>query len=127
MVNVILITYGIMALGALADAETIVGKGSRIQVVTLLRNEGLEDLKSKVRIEFENGIGEDNLVMTDIKGGIPWNACVMLAGSYSFTLVAGLNVPMLIEAIFQMDEAVASAELAEKVCAAGHSSIRVLK
>lgn len=117
MVNVLLVTYGVLGLGLLSTAERILGMGSRIWVIPFLAGEDVKVLQDKVYFSFQKFSGGEVLIMTDIKGGIPWQACLGLPDDCSFTLLSGVNVPMLIETILLMSKAGSAEQLAELVCA----------
>ena len=102
MVNIILASHGEFAEGILQSAQMIFGEQEQIVAATLMPNEGPDDLKAKLD-EAVDSFGEDAeiLFMVDLWGGTPFNQTNILydhLGEKS-AIVAGLNLPMLLEAL----------------------------
>lgn len=116
MVNVLLVTHGILGLGLLASAERILGMESRIQVISFFEGEKVKTLQVKIGSELQKFSRGEVFIMTDIKGGIAWQACTRLPDKCTFTLLSGVNLPMLIEVMLLMQDVQSAAQLAEHVC-----------
>lgn len=102
MVNIILASHGEFAEGILQSAEMIFGEQENLVAATLMPNEGPEDLKAKLDAAVES-FGEDAevLFMVDLWGGTPFNQANVIHTEMTdrTAIVAGLNLPMLLEAL----------------------------
>ena len=63
------------------------------------------------------------LILTDMLGGSPCNASVLLTKSYNIEVLTGVNLPMILSAIFASRTVQNAKELADKVLADGKKSI----
>ncbi|KRK92068.1 mannose PTS, EIIA [Levilactobacillus koreensis JCM 16448] len=110
MLAIIVTSHGEFARGILQSAEMIFGKAQRVLAVTLAANESVEDLANhyQAAIESMEPITE-LLFLVDLWGGSPFNAAsrVVAQNPDKYGLVAGLNLPMLIEALSIQDQSLA--------------------
>lgn len=102
MVSIILASHGEFAKGILESAQMIFGDQEQIAPVTFMPNEGPDDLKAKLD-EAVKSFGEDPevLFLVDLWGGTPFNQANIVyeeLGEKS-AIVAGMNLPMLLEAL----------------------------
>ena len=63
------------------------------------------------------------LILTDMLGGTPCNASVLLTKNFNIEVLTGVNLPMLLSAVFTSKTAQTAKELADKVLADGKKSI----
>ncbi|MGL4851006.1 MAG: mannose/fructose/sorbose PTS transporter subunit IIA [Clostridium sp.] len=111
MVGIILASHGDFANGILQSASMIFGEQENVKAVTLLPSEGPDDIRKKMEdaiSTFENK--DEVLFLVDLWGGTPFNQANTLFESHKDTwaIVAGMNLPMVIEAYgsrFSMDTA----------------------
>lgn len=101
MVGIILASHGEFATGILQSGSMIFGEQANVKAVTLMPSEGPEDLKVKLKeaiASFENQ--NEVLFLVDLWGGTPFNQANSLFEEHNdkWAIVAGLNLPMLIEA-----------------------------
>lgn len=101
MVGIILASHGEFANGILQSASMIFGEQDNVQSVTLKSSEGPGDIRRKMEeaiASFEND--EEVLFLVDLWGGTPFNQASALITEHGdkWAMVAGLNLPMLIEA-----------------------------
>lgn len=94
--HVILISHGAFCLGLKESAEMIMGPQKIIHTVSLLQEEGPEDFRAKLVKEIE--AYDKVVVLADLMGGTPCNVAsrLLLEGTHSFDLYAGMNLPMVI-------------------------------
>lgn len=128
MVGMILATHGSFADGILQSASMIFGEQPDVVTVTLMPSEGPDDVRRKMEEAVSSFENPDNvLILADLWGGTPFNqANGLIAGhEEQWAIVAGLNLPMLIEAFgsrFVMDTA---HELAAQIARTGREGIRI--
>src|SRR5699024_10562311 len=128
MVNIILASHGEFADGILQSAQMIFGEQENIVAATLMPNEGPDDLKAK----FDNALesfGEDAevLFMVDLWGGTPFNQANIIHDEMTerSAIVAGLNLPMLLEALGSRMGIDTAHELASQITSKEATGIRV--
>ena len=111
MVGIILASHGDFAKGILQSGTMIFGEQQNVQAVTLAPSEGPDDIKAKMKeaiASFENQ--DEVLFLVDLWGGTPFNQADSLVEEHKdkWAIVAGMNLPMVIEAYasrFSMESA----------------------
>lgn len=101
MVGIILASHGNFAEGILQSASMIFGEQENVKAVTLAPSEGPDDVKAKMQeaiASFDNP--EEVLFLVDLWGGTPFNQANSLFEAHKDTwaIIAGMNLPMVIEA-----------------------------
>lgn len=101
MVGIILASHGSFAEGIFQSAEMIFGKQENVQTVTLQPSEGPDDVHAKMEkaiATFDDP--EQVLFLIDLWGGTPFNQASNIFEEHKDTwgIVAGMNLPMVIEA-----------------------------
>lgn len=111
MVGIILASHGDFAKGILQSGSMIFGEQENVSAVTLMPSEGPDDIKAKMKeaiASFENQ--DEVLFLVDLWGGTPFNQANNLVEEHQdkWAIVAGMNLPMVIEAYasrFSMESA----------------------
>jgi PTS system mannose-specific IIA component len=103
VVGIIVVTHGEMAAGLIQAAEMIVGKQEQLSPVHLLEMDAVEGLMERVEESIgQNDTGEGTLLLVDLPGASPFNACARLAMQQEgLKLISGVNLPMLAELLVQ--------------------------
>ncbi|MCD4814192.1 PTS fructose transporter subunit IIA [bacterium] len=101
MIQIIITTHGHLAMELVTTTELIVGKQASLVPVCLEMHEGIEDLVGKLEAVIlpAQQEGEETLLLVDMFGGTPSNVALALSEKWNFTVVTGVNLPMLIEAV----------------------------
>ena len=128
MVGIILASHGEFAKGILQSSEMIFGQQENVKAVTLMPSEGPNDIRAKLEeaiASFENQ--DEVLFLVDLWGGTPFNQANTLFEEHKdkWAIVAGLNLPMLIEAYgarFSMESA---HEIAAHILQAGREGVKI--
>jgi PTS system mannose-specific IIA component len=122
MIKLLIITHGNLGREVLVTAENIVGKQEDVQVVNVTR----EDLQTMCRQtgEILNAIEnpEGTLVLTDMLGGTPCNACLPFSTDHKIEIITGLNLYMMLSALLNR-RTLALDALAKKVLCDGQKNI----
>ncbi|MCC5894652.1 MAG: PTS sugar transporter subunit IIB [Alkalibacterium sp.] len=110
MVGIILASHGEFAEGILQSGSMIVGEQENVKAVTLLPSEGPDDIRRKMEKAIASFDTDEVLFLVDLWGGTPFNQANTLFEDKKdkWAIVAGLNLPMLIESFtarFSMDTA----------------------
>ncbi|WP_124059362.1 PTS sugar transporter subunit IIB [Vaginisenegalia massiliensis] len=100
MVGIIIASHGEFAAGIRQSCEMIFGQQDHFEVVTFMPSEGPDDLQAKLRQAIETVDSEEVLFLVDLWGGSPFNQANILfeEATDKRAIVAGLSLPMLIEA-----------------------------
>ncbi|MGQ2287560.1 mannose/fructose/sorbose PTS transporter subunit IIA [Leuconostoc suionicum] len=101
MVNLIIASHGDFAKGILMSGSMIFGEQENVEVVTFLPNEGPDDLDKHYQEALAKFNNDDQvLFLVDLWGGSPFNRASLIQkqNPEEMAIVAGLNLPMLIEA-----------------------------
>jgi mannose PTS system EIIA component len=123
MIGVIIVTHGDLGKQLLKTSEDIVGQQKNAAVISLLPEEGIDDLRLKISQTLKGlNTGEGVIIMTDMIGGTPTNTSLSLAQSEKIEVITGVNLPMLLE-LFSYRQIMPLDGLADKVCQSGQKSV----
>jgi len=101
MVGIIIASHGEFASGILQSGAMIFGEQENVKAVTLMPSEGPADVKAKMQEAIASFDNQDEvLFLVDLWGGTPFNQANSLFEEHNekWAIVAGMNLPMLIEA-----------------------------
>ncbi|AKP66944.1 PTS sugar transporter subunit IIB [Companilactobacillus ginsenosidimutans] len=101
MVSIVIASHGKLADGIKQSGSMIFGEQEDVQSVTLMPDMGPDDLKKKLLDAIATFSNQDEvLFLVDLWGGTPFNQVNGLFEEHKdkWAIVAGLNLPMLIEA-----------------------------
>lgn len=125
MINILILSHCELTKELIKTAEVIAGKQENLFYIDQdIKNENLVSLQEKIseilkKINNEKG----TLVLTDMLGGTPCNASVLLTKNYNLEVLTGVNLPMILSAVFAGRTAQTAKDLADKVLADGKKSI----
>ena len=101
MVGIILASHGEFAKGILQSGTMIFGEQENVSAVTLMPSEGPDDIRAKIKDAVASFDNQDEvLFLVDLWGGTPFNQANSLFEAHKDTwaIIAGMNLPMVIEA-----------------------------
>lgn len=100
MVGIIIASHGEFADGIKQSGSMIFGEQANVESVTFMPSEGPEDLQRKLREAVDRIDSDEVLFLVDLWGGSPFNQANFLfeEAPEKRAIVAGLSLPMLIEA-----------------------------
>ena len=126
MVGIILATHGEFAEGILQSGTMIFGEQDNVKAVTLHPSDGPDSLKERMLAAIATFENQDEvLFLVDLWGGTPFNQANNLCGQHSnWAIVAGLNLPMLIEAYSARLSCESAKEIAASILSAAQEGIR---
>lgn len=121
--TIIVMSHGNMAQETLNSAKMIVGEIENAYVVGMKDNDGLSGTNEKLELILAKLTPASQiLVLADLKGGTPCNVAMMKMADYpNLSIVSGLNLGMLVEAIFASYET--AADLATYIETIGKEAI----
>lgn len=127
MVSIIIATHGESAPALLDSTTMILGDVENVHTVTFLPGQGPDDLLEA----YQKAVGDatDVLLLVDLFGGSPYNAGArFVAEREGADVVAGVNIPMLMEVLEGARRPTATVEkLAKKALKAGGAGVRAFK
>jgi len=126
MINILILSHCELTRELIKTAEIIAGRQDNLFYIDQdIKNENLSSLQNKIneilqKINSEKG----TLILTDMLGGTPCNASMLLTKVYNnIEILTGVNLPMILSAIFASRVSPTAKDLAEKVLADGKKSI----
>ena len=128
MVGIILASHGDFAKGILQSATMIFGEQENVQAVTLMPSEGPDDIKVKMKEAIASFDNQDEvLFLVDLWGGTPFNQVDALVEEHKdkWTIVAGMNLPMVIEAYASRLSMESAHEIAANIIKESRKGIKV--
>jgi PTS system mannose-specific IIA component len=98
MIGIVLVTHGHLADELVAAFEHIVGAEDGIATVCIGPDDDMEQRRSEIlatiaRVECGNGV----VLLTDMFGGTPSNLSISVMNETGVEVIAGVNLPMLIQ------------------------------
>lgn len=106
MLGIVIVSHGQLSVGLKDSAEVIIGKSEQIYTVSLTPGEDIQQLGETIKTTvLAANQGEGVLVFVDLVSASPYNQTVININSLEETLqnqvfvIAGVNLPMLLEAI----------------------------
>ena len=123
MLNILVITHGEFGKELIATAESIVGSQENVYSLSLQRTETLLSLSNRIDKIIKGFKSDDSaIILTDMLGGTPCNACLPLSASKNIEIISGVNLYMLISALLHRNT-MQSEELTQKIIADGIKNI----
>lgn len=96
--SILVATHGALGEALIQTASMILGNLENLQALSLVPGDDPEVYLSKMAHFVETNEG-NAIVLVDVVGGTPYNAVMKLSRDHELCAVAGVNLPMLIEAI----------------------------
>lgn len=128
MVGIILASHGEFAEGILQSGSMIFGEQENVKAVTLMPSEGPEDVKAKMEAAIASfDDQEEVLFLVDLWGGTPFNQANSLFEAHKdkWAIVAGMNLPMVIEAYASRFTMESAQEIAAHILTTAKEGVKV--
>lgn len=124
MVKIIIVAHGELAQELVNSVEAIVGKQPNLYVVKIEIGDSLVRMREKVNGLLEDVNDDDgSLILTDMIGGTPCNASAPMCMLFNAEILSGVNLPMILSAVFSSKKDITISDLAEKVLLDGQKSM----
>lgn len=105
MIGVLVVTHGNLGQATIEAVELIAGEQENVKAIGLMHGDGVEELEEKIRKALNDlEQGDGILSFVDFYGGTPANCTMQCMNEIKFPCVAGLNMPMLLEALTNRDD-----------------------
>lgn len=128
MVGIIIASHGEFANGILQSGAMIFGEQENVKAVTLMPSEGPDDVKAKMKEAVASFDNQDEvLFLVDLWGGTPFNQANSLIEEHKdkWAIVAGMNLPMLIEAFASRFSMNTAHEIAANILGTAKEGVKV--
>ncbi|WP_419177831.1 PTS sugar transporter subunit IIA [Pelosinus fermentans] len=128
LVNLIICTHGKFSEELVKASEMISGKQENLKYVTFELGESTDGLVEKYKKAIKELDNKDEtLFIVDLFGGSPYNAASrIVADNERLDIVAGVNLPMMLEIYMSRNELCLS-ELVDVAIHAGRDSVKSFK
>ncbi|SMC20055.1 PTS system D-glucose-specific IIA component, Man family /PTS system D-glucose-specific IIB component, Man family [Clostridium acidisoli DSM 12555] len=128
MVGIILASHGEFAKGILQSGTMIFGEQENVKAVTLMPSEAPDDVKAKMKDAIASFDNQDEvLFLVDLWGGTPFNQASSLFEEHKdkWAIVAGMNLPMVIEAYGSRLSMESAQEIAANILKTAREGVKV--
>lgn len=125
MVGIVITGHGHFSSGILSAVELVAGKPEQVVCVDFEAGQSSADLKEAMTAAVESLEGNEILILADLVGGTPFNTAAALKQEMSgkhIRLIAGTNMPVVVEAVFSR-MAAGLDDLASMAAAAGANGV----
>lgn len=127
MLGIILASHGRFADGIKESAQMIFGEQEKFESVCLLASMGPDEFRQKLKDAIEAVDSEEILFLVDLWGGTPFNQSSNLfeGNEEKWAIVAGMNLPMVIEALSERFTADKSHDVAKAIVGSAKEGVRI--
>ncbi len=128
MLGIILASHGNFAHGIKESAQMIFGDQENFESVVLLPSMGPDDLRADLESAIAKIDSEEILFLADLWGGTPFNQCSNLldGNEAKRAIVAGMNLPMVIEALSERFTSESSHDVAKAIIGSATEGIKIM-
>lgn len=127
MLGIILASHGRFAEGIKESAQMIFGEQEKFESVCLLASMGPDGFRQKLKDAIKAVDSEEILFLVDLWGGTPFNQSSNLfeGNEEKWAIVAGMNLPMVIEALSERFTADKSHDVAKAIVGSAKEGVRI--
>ncbi|MBS5063196.1 MAG: PTS sugar transporter subunit IIA [Hungatella hathewayi] len=126
MIGIIVTGHGFFATGITSALKLLVGEPEQFEAVDFEPEDSIDMLTDKLKAAVERLKDcEGILLLTDLRGGSPYNVAsrLCMSGKEGMEVLAGTNLPMLIEVYMTRGMAADVVALADTALKAGSSQV----
>ena len=121
--KIVLVGHGHFATGIYSSLQLIAGDQENVEAIDFVEGMSADELKQKILLAISNE--ENVLILSDLLGGTPFKVSSTIMGenpTKTMNVLSGLNLAMLMEAVFAR-MAHGFDEVADKAVAAAQSGV----
>lgn len=126
MIGIIVTGHGRFAEGITSSIEMIAGAQADYEAVNFLQEESVEDLELKLSAAYDKlSASCDGVILCcDLLGGSPFKSSVIMSVKQeNAAVVAGINLPSLLEMLFDRLNETSAIALADAIIAKGSNAL----
>lgn len=123
--KIILASHGGLSKGLKDSLEMIVGTAnSPVEYYGLYPGENPQDIFESIKAEIDNNSEKEYIILTDLFGGSVCNALLPLSIYKNVVIIAGMNLPLLMEIVLSSNSMLDSDNLKEVLTRARTSLLK---
>jgi PTS system mannose-specific IIA component len=123
-IGIIVLSHGNFAQELVNTAFSIVGKQELVEEISVISEVDLNSICDRIKQKMSNMQADYVVLLTDMLGGTPCNASLMLCNNFNnIFVISGVNLYMLITAINFRPQANDINEYVNKIISSGKNSI----
>ncbi|MGC7589429.1 PTS mannose transporter subunit IIAB [Bisgaard Taxon 46] len=129
-IAIIIATHGVAAEQLLKTTEMLIGEQENVATIDFVPGENAETIMTKYQEKLSTTLAhcDEVLFLVDTWGGSPFNAANRVAeGKDNMDIVAGVNIPMLVETFMARDDGPSLQELVAIALETGRTGVRALR
>jgi len=115
VVSIVVLSHGGLAAGLVQAAQMIMGLQEDLSAVELTPEDSVESFSERVHTVIGQRTDDGLLLLVDLKGGTPSHVASVLVRDRSCPCLAGVNLPMLLEALTLRSGGVGANSISEQV------------
>lgn len=96
--KIVLVGHGHFATGIYSSLQLIAGNQENVEAIDFVEGMSADELKQKILLAISNE--EEVLILSDLLGGSPFKVSSTIMGEETLNVLSGLNLAMLMEAVF---------------------------
>ncbi len=128
MLGLVFTGHGIFPEGVKSSTEMISGNIEQCEVVSLEPEDDPTCFGEKLKNAVKNvDTGDGVLILTDIRGGTPFNQSLILSREMNVQIVVGTNIPTALTAKLARNENTTLDEIADIILSEAQDSIDIVK
>lgn len=106
MIGIIVVTHGNIGTELVKAVKHILPESESLCAISVIANENPENIRLNIRKALDElSCANSALLLTDLFGGTPCNACMTFLKKDEVEVIAGVNLPMLVKlAYLQKDK-----------------------
>ena len=125
MIGIVLVTHCRLADELVAALEHIVGPQEQVATVCMQPDDDMEERRRDILAAIQSVKGKDGaILLTDMFGGTPSNLAISVMNETGVEVIAGVNLPMMIQ-LAQVRNSHALADAVAEAQEAGRKYINV--
>lgn len=124
-ISIVVMNHGSFGTELIKSAELIVGKIENIKSVSLVRNMSIQEYYQAAKETILEMKNDKVILLTDLFGGTPSNVSIILQQELGAKVMCGVNLPMLIELVTNLDSGKDIDKLLEQILSVTKDSIRI--
>ena len=124
MIGLVLVTHGRLALELVSALEHVVGKQEHISTICIFPEDDMEVRRADILDAVKKVGSKGVILLTDMFGGTPSNLSISVMKEANVEVIAGVNLPMLIQ-LAQIRPTCALEEAVKEAQDAGRKYINV--
>lgn len=126
MLGIVVCTHSTLAKGFKDAVEMIMGNQDKFEVIGFFPGDDILILSEKIKSIIKEMNTAENIIFTDLFGASPSNAATISIMNLCATIITGVNIGMIAEALVMRHNYSSLNELTDHICEVGKNGIKVI-